>query len=197
MKSIVKKILKEEVNNLFLEKIFNLIKKDLNFHPLKGIEINLSSESQNANDLIDRSSGINIQLKNGGFLNKFIVSYGMSHFGLTETESEELWIKIKTYLKKENFVLYYVRVVFEDYIQYEPDPYFYPIYEDEIDDYSVEGGFNLKKLDEFIKFMDYIGYGKNMYDAHSDEKINLLSLLDEEDYKYIQEDMLDRIEDSY
>src|SRR6056300_187398 len=165
----------------FLERLFNkLIVDRLNYNPVTNIEINICE----INSLLDKRSGINIQLKREGYIGMEVRKCLRNIYGVTEDESEILWNMIRLHLKKLNFVENACEVLYEDYIQYESDPYRFD-------------GYDLKNLDDFIDFMGEIGYGSSQGDPHSNERINFLNMLDRSDYEYIQGELFDLIESSW
>ena len=120
----------------FLERLFNkLIKDRLNYNPATNIEINICE----INSLLDKRSGINIQLKRDGYIGMEVRKCLRNIYGVTEDESEILWNMIRLHLKKLKFVENACEVLYEDYIQYESDPYFFD-------------GYDLKNLDDFIEY---------------------------------------------
>ena len=75
-------------------------------------------------------------------------------------------------------------VLYDDYIQYESDPYRFD-------------GYDLRDLDDFIDFMGETGYGSSQGDPHSNERINFLNMLGRSDYEYIQSEVFGLIESSW
>jgi hypothetical protein len=165
----------------FLERLFNkLIVDRLNYNPVTNIEINICE----INSLLDKRSGINVQLKRDGYIGMEVRKCLRNIYGVTEDESEILWNMIRLHLKKLDFVENACEVLYEDYIQYESDPYRFD-------------GYDLKNLDDFIDFMGEIGYGSSQGDPHSNERINFLNILDRSDYEYIQSELFGLIESSW
>ena len=165
----------------FLERLFNkLIVDRLNYNPATNIEINICE----INSLLDKRSGINIQLKRDGYIGMEVRKCLRNIYGVTEDESEILWNMIRLHLKKLNFVENACEVLYDDYVQYESDPYRFD-------------GYDLKNLDDFIDFMGEIGYGSSQDDPHSNERINFLNMLDRSDYEYIQSELFELIESSW
>lgn len=162
----------------FLERLFNkLIINRLNYNPITNIEINICE----INSLLDKRSDINILLKRDGYIGMEVRKCLRNIYGVTEDESEILWNMIRLHLKKLYFVEHACEVLYEDYIQYESDPYRFD-------------GYDLKDLDVFIDFMGDIGYGYSESDPHSNERINFLNMLDRSDYEYIQSELFGLIE---
>ena len=102
-------------------------------------------------------------------------------------ESQLIYEKIRHYLKKENFVNTTAWSIYMDWLSYQEAPYYF----EEVDTSGNEIKLNLKKIGDFIKFMGIVTGVDS--DAHSDERLDILSMLDMEDYKYIQNDIFDYI----
>jgi len=110
----------ESVNRVLLNKIFIILKKDIRFEDGKIVfSIYDSGTIKN----ICKGSGINAVLKNGGYVNDYLISYLTYQYGLNIEECEILWREISLYLKKENYVYNLGSVLYEDYIEYQEDPY--------------------------------------------------------------------------
>ena len=91
----------ESVNRVLLNKIFNFLKRDILFDDGKLV-FNIYDNRQ-GKLTIHKGSGINVLLKNGGYINDYIIEYLMYHYGLNKEECEILWREISLYLKKENY----------------------------------------------------------------------------------------------
>ena len=161
----------ESVNRVLLNKIFNILKKDILFEDGR-IVFNIYDDRQ-GKLTIHKGSGINVVLKNGGYVNDYLMEYLMYHYGLNEEECEILWREISLYLKKENYVYNLGSVIYEDFIEYQDDPY------------RVEGydgkRYNMRNYDSFKKFVKYHAHSSR--DAHNEETIDYLSMMNEEDYR--------------
>ena len=177
---LMKKIIKEDTNK-YIDKIFNLIKKSLEYDPKERLIINLG----NINSMLDKRQGINITLKKDGPIGVVIKNYLIDSYGVTQEESSILWDMIRKYLKKLNFIEHVDWILYEDYLQWSDDPYYY-------DDPSGIS-YNVNKLGDLIEMMEILEIGTSDYDPHSEEKTNFLEVLNKEDYEYIQEKLLDRI----
>ena len=177
---LMKKIIKEDTNK-YIDKIFNLIKKSLEYDPKERLIINLG----NINSMLDKRQGINVTLKKDGPIGVSIKDYLIDSYGVTQEESTILWDMIRKYLKKLNFIEHVDWILYEDYLQWGDDPYYY-------DDPSGIS-YNVNKLGDLIEMMEILEIGTGVYDPHSNEKINFLEVLVKEDYEYIQEKLLDRI----
>ena len=165
----------------FLEKLFNkLIINRLNYNPVTNIKINICE----INSLLDKRSGINVQFKRDGYIGMEVRKCLRNIYGVTEDESEILWDMIRLHLKKLSFVEHACEVLYDDYIQYESDPYLFD-------------GYDLRDLNDFIDFMGETGYGSSQGDVHSNERINFLNMLGRDDYEYIQSELFGLIESSW
>lgn len=172
----IKKILREEINTNFTEKLFNKLKNFVNYHPVNKVEINIPGFSFN-----DKREGINITLKKDGWVGSKVREAIRTGYGATEEESEVIWNKLRIYLKKMGFVESIGWVIYEDYLKWENDPY----YPDE---------YNIRDLNNFIKYMDSLDMSFSSSDAHSNETINFFTMLDRSDFEYIHNEVLKMIE---
>ena len=103
-----------------------------------------------------------------------MLSYFVERYGMTEEESELIITKIRHYLKKENYVEKIAWVLYEDFIQYQENPYYYVDYDGPYEDKV----YNLKKLDDFIEFLRSVYSLKDFYDVHSEERVDFEPMLD-------------------
>jgi hypothetical protein len=164
----------------FLEKLFNtLIKNRLNYNSVTNIEINICD----INSYKGKWNIGKVQLKRDSYLGMEVRKCLRNLYGVTEDESDTLWDMIRIHLKKLIFVENAYEVLYDDYVQYESDPY-------------RINGYKLKDINDFIDFMGEIWYGDFKSDVYGDEKINFLDMLDRSDYEYIQSELFDLI-DSY
>jgi len=171
----------ESVNRVLLNKIFIILKKDIRFEDGKIVfSIYDSGTIKN----ICKGSGINVLLKNGGYVNDYLISYLTYQYGLNMEECEILWREISLYLKKENYVYNLGPVLYEDYIEYQEDPY------------RVEGydgkKYNMRNFETFKKFVNY--HSHSFHDPYNDERVNYLSMMDEEDYRGVYNYIMTTIE---
>jgi hypothetical protein len=165
----------------FLEKLFNtLIKNRLNYNPVTNIEINICD----INSHIGKWNVNKVQLKKDSYLGMEVRKCLRNLYGVTEDESDTLWDMIRIHLKKLIFVENAYEVLYDDYVQYESDPY-------------RINGYHLKHLNDFIDFMGEIWYGDFKSDVYGDEEINFLDMLDKSEYEYIQSELFDLIESSW
>lgn len=181
----IKRILREETQNQYVDKVFDTIKGGLGLDPKKKVRFGFGD----FDDSIDPRSGIYIILSKKGYLHDKMLSYFVERYGMTEEESEHIITKIRHYLKKENFVEKIAWVLYEDFIQYQENPYYYVDYDDPYEDKV----YNLKKLDDFIEFLRSVYSLEDFYDVHSDERVDFGPMLDKSDYEYIQNDVIDFI----
>lgn len=172
----------EDINRVLLNRILNILKKDILFEDGKLV-FNIYDDRQGELTLY-KGSGINVVLKNGGYVNEYITNYLKNHYGLNKEECDILWREISLYLKKENYVYYLGQILYEDYIEYQEDPYRVEGYRGEI--------YNLRNYNSFKKFVKYQAH--SAHDPHNDEMIDYLSMMDEDDYKGIYNYIMDIIE---
>jgi hypothetical protein len=130
------------------------------------------------------SSGIYVVLKNGGYVNDYLMEYLMYHYGLNVEECEILWREISLYLKKENYVYHLGPVLYEDYIEERYDL-------DRVLGYN-DKEYNIRDYDSFKKFVKY--HAHSFHDPHNDERIDYLSMMDEEDYRGVYNYIMTTIE---
>jgi hypothetical protein len=172
----------ENINRVLLNKILNILKKDITFEDGKMV-FNIYDDRQ-GKLTINKASGINIVLKNGGYVNDYLVGYLTYQYGLNKEECEILWREISLYLKKENYVYHLGPVLYEDYIEYQEDPYRVEGYRGEI--------YNIRNYNSFKKFVNY--HVHNFHDPHNDERVDYLSMMDEEDYMGVYNYIMNIIE---
>lgn len=174
-----------DVNKVFLDKIVNLLKKDIYYKDGKlYFEIYLSNGESPS---INRLSGINILLKTDGYLHNYLIDYLIEQYGLNKEECDSVWLRLTKDLKKENFVDSLGWVLFEDYIIYEEDPYRVRDYEERV--------YNLRDFQQFKKFVKNVSGGDN-HDPHSDISYNFISMMDDHDYKHVYNYIMNRIEEN-
>jgi hypothetical protein len=171
----------EKINSQYVDKIFKLIENDLSYHPFEGLSIDIGQ----LNNLINKGKGINVTLKKDGHLGKEFINTVKDIYGTTEEESKILWDKVRIYLKKLSFIEHVSYILYEDWIKWEKNPYIIQ----NLDELNDDIKYKINKLGDFIKFMYYTGVGKKEYDPHSEESINFLELLDEDDFEYIQSEV--------
>jgi len=172
----IKRILREEINTNFTEKLFNKLKNFVNYHPVNKVEINIPGFSFN-----DKREGINITLKKDGWVGSKVREAIRTGYGATEEESEVIWNKLRIYLKKMSFIESIGWVIYEDWLRYESDPYYV-------------NGYNIRNLDDFIELLYSLDTSHSSGDAHSNERINFFTMLDRSDFEYIHNEVLKMIE---
>lgn len=181
----IKRILREETQNQYVDKVFDTIKGGLGLDPKNKVRFGFGG----FDDSIDSRSGIYIILSKKGYLHDKMLTYFVEKYGMSEEESELIITKIRHYLKKENYVEKIAWVLYEDFIQYQENPYYYVNYDDPYEDKV----YNLKKLDDFIEFVKNVYTLEDFYDVHSEERVDFEPMLDRSDYEYIQNDVIDFI----
>jgi hypothetical protein len=178
----IKRIVWEGTQNRYVDKVFDTIRGGLGLDPKKKVRFGFGG----FDDYIDSRSGINVILNKNQGISERMKEYFVERYGMSEEESELMVTKIRHYLKKENFVEKVAWVLYEDYIQYQKNPYYYVDYDDPYEDKV----YNLKKLDDFIEFVRNVYSLKDFYDVHSDERIDFDPMLDRDDYEYIQSEVM-------
>ena len=154
----IKRILREEINTNFTEKLFNKLKNFVNYNPVNRVEINIPGFSFN-----DKRQGINITLKKDGWVGSKVREAIRTGYGATEEESEVVWDKLRIYLKKLSFIESIGWVIYEDWLRYESDPYY-------VD------GYNIRNLDDFIEYLDSLEMGFSKIMTHIVKKQLIFSL---------------------
>ena len=172
----IKRILREEINTKFTEKLFNKLKNFVSYHPVTKVDINIPGFSFN-----DKRQGINITVRKDGWVGSKVREAIRTGYGATEEESEVVWDKLRIYLKKLSFVESIGWVIYEDWLRYESDPYY-------VD------GYNIRNLNDFIEYLDSLDMSFSSYDTHSEETINFFPMLDRGDFEYIHNEVLKMIE---
>lgn len=170
------------INRVLLNKILNILKKDITYEDGKMV-FNIYDDRQ-GKLTIHKGSGINVVLKNGGYVNNYLNSYLTYQYGLNKEECEILWREISLYLKKENYVYHLGPVLYEDYIEYQEDPYHIQGYEGKVH--------NIRNYDSFKKFIKRHSY--SLHDPYNEEIIDYLSMMDEEDYRGVYNYIMNIIE---
>ena len=185
----IKRVLKEEVNKIVVDRALNLIKDDITYNPMEGLKIDLGIGGV-LPTLTNK--GNNVALKPNGLIRSYIKGIGVDHFGMNDEESELFWDKVRHYIKKIRFIEQISWVLYEDWVVFQEDPYNLTI-PDEVNYEELK--FNLKNLDEFIDFMKFTGLGMREYDPHSDETVPILPMLTRDDFEYIRSILFEMIED--
>jgi hypothetical protein len=161
----------KSVNRVLLNKIFNFLKRDILFDDGRLV-FNIYDNRQ-GKLTVHKGSGINVVLKNDGYIHDYLVKYLIYQYGLNKVECEVLWREISLYLKKENYVYHLGPVLYEDYIEERYDL-------DRVLGYNDEE-YNIRDYDSFKKFVKY--HAHSFHDPYNDERIDYLSMMDEEDYR--------------
>lgn len=182
----IKKILKEFANQNIINRIYDMVKDD--FYLIDGkVKTNIIGINGKK---IEPSyfGGINVQLsKKGGFAENIIV-YLYDSFGLEYGDAEKVYSLISYNLKKENFIETLPWVIYEDYLQYSDDPYII-----DMNQYVEDGKkLDLRKLENFKSFLKW--YGLKSHDAHDEVTLDFGDDLTDEDYTYMQEELIEIIE---
>jgi hypothetical protein len=186
MSSKIKKILKEFANQNIINRIYDMVKDDFYLvdGKVKTNIIDIDGRKIEPNSF----GGINVQLsKKGGFAEN-VVEYLHNSFGLDYEDAEKVYSLISYSLKKENFIEGLPWVIYEDYLQYSDDPYIIDMGQ------YVENGkkLDIRKLENFKSFLRG-WYGLKSHDAHDEVTLDFGNDLIDEDYIYIQEELIDLI----
>lgn len=181
----IKKILKEFEQQNIINRIYDMIKDD--FYLVDGrVKTNIIDYDGRKIEP-NPHSGINIQLsKKRGFAEK-VMEYLHNSFGLDYEDAEKVYSLISYNLKKENTIESLPDVIYEDYIEYSDDPYII-----DLGQYVGDGKkLDLRKLEEFKTFLGW--YGLKYDDAIDEVILDFSNDLTDEDYIYIQEELLKKI----
>lgn len=174
-----------DVNKVFIDKIVKLLSKDIYY---KDGKIHFELYDSNYGYVRpDRNKGINVQLRDCGSLHDFFIDYTKSKFGLDNNESNLAWKEITKELKKQNFINNLGWVLFEDYIQYEEDPYRVIDYEERV--------YNLRNFQQFKNFVISVS-GGNQHDPHSETSYNFVDMMDDDDFMVVYDYIMNRIEEN-
>lgn len=193
MKLLIKKILKEStLNGDVTDKVYNHIKDDFWFEHNKNYrdgQVVTSFHTRSGEQIKGTGGGIGAQLGDESNLITRLILILVDTFGLSLDESWVVWEKIRFDLAKDRFLFSLSEVLYEDYIQYQEDPYTF--------DKGAEGGvgfFNLRKLEGLKEFVKWAGYGYNERGVHYEGVHNYLDSITDSEYKILHQEMLEYIE---
>ena len=136
----IKKILLEYSNEKIINKVYDLVKDEFYLYDGK-VKTNIWDSDGHLIEP-DSRSGINIQLKKGGYFNEIIVEYLMHSFGLDYKSAEKVYDLISYGLKRESAIYRTPNVLFNDFFQFSN----YPSYKIDMRD--------LNYLDSKLKIVD-------------------------------------------
>ena len=202
MRNIIKKILREStLNQNIANKVYNHIKDDFWFEYNRNYsdgQVVTNFHTPDGEQIKGTGGGISYQIGDGSPLVVNIVPILLNTFGLSIDEALFLWGKIRFDLAKDRFIHSLPWGLYEEYIQYQEDPYRVDTSNEVGYDYSMEGTpindvFNLRKLEDLKKFVEWVGWGRNEGAAHYDERYNFLETMTTNDYELLQKDLLDYI----
>ena len=194
MKTLIKKILKENTFNIgVVDKVYKHIKDDFWFEHNKNFpvgQVMTSFHTPEGEQIKGERGGISAQLGDDFSLARNFAIILFDQFGLSPDEALAVWEKIRFDLAKDRFIYNLPWGLYEDYIQYQEDPY--------LMDTRVEGGdevFNLRKLDGLKGFVEWVGEGFNVVErVHYNATHNYLDSMTPSEYKILHKDMLTYIE---
>jgi hypothetical protein len=176
MKDIIKKILKESTLNRggIVDKVYNHIKDDFWIEHNKNFpdgQVMTSFHTPEGEQIKGERGGISAQLGDDFSLarNFAIILFDMA---------------------KDRFIYGLPWVLYEDYIQYQEDPY--------IMDSRLDGGdevFNLRKIEGLKKFLEWLGEGVNVVErTHYNATHNYLDSMTPFEYRMLHKDLMSYIE---
>lgn len=194
MKSLIKKILRENsTNTKLVERVYNHIKDDFWFeqnHNFPDGQVMTSFHTPEGEQIKGERGGISAQLGDDFSLIRNMTIVLFDQFGL---DPDEAWLvieKIRFDLAKDRYLYSLPWALYEDYIQYQEDPY--------IMDSRVEGGdeiFNLRKVGDLKKFLEWTGIGyMDTQRVHYNAVHNYLDSITDDEYKMLHKDLMGYIE---
>ena len=193
MKDIIKKILREStINRDIVDKVYNHIKDDFWFEHNRNYpdgQVVTSFHTSDGEQIKGSGGGISAQVGDGFPLIVKLTPVLLDQFGLQADEAWGVWEKIRFDLQKDRFLYSLPWVLYEDYLQYQEDPY--------IMDSTLEGWdevFNLRKLEDLKKFVEWTGMGYNEHGVHYTAVHNYTDTITHSEYKMLQKDVLEYIE---
>ncbi len=194
MKSLIKKILKEsDLNKGIVDKVYNHIKDDFWIEHNKNFpdgQVMTSFHTPEGEQIKGERGGISAQLGDDFSLSRNFLIILFDQFGLSPEEAWVVWEKIRFDMAKDRFIYGLPWVLYEDYIQYQEDPY--------IMDSRLDGGdevFNLRKIEGLKKFLEWLGEGVNVVErTHYNATHNYLDSMTPFEYRILHKDLMSYIE---
>lgn len=194
MKSLIKKILKEsDLNKSIVDKVYNHIKDDFWVEHNKNFpdgQVMTSFHTPEGEQIKGERGGISAQLGDDFSLSRNFLIILFDQFGLSPEEAWVVWEKIRFDMAKDRFIYGLPWVLYEDYIQYQEDPY--------IMDSRLDGGdevFNLRKIEGLKKFLEWLGEGVNVVErTHYNATHNYLDSMTPFEYRILHKDLMSYIE---
>ena len=127
MKTLIKKILKENTFNIgVVDKVYKHIKDDFWFEHNKNFpdgQVMTSFHTPEGEQIKGERGGISAQLGDDFSLARNFAIILFDQFGLSPDEALAVWEKIRFDLAKDRFIYNLPWGLYEDYIQYQEDPY--------------------------------------------------------------------------
>lgn len=185
--TVIKKILKEFAQQNIVDRIYDMIKDEFS---LKDGKVTTSLIDLEGNPIVpDSRSGLNIQLKKNSIFAERIIDFISHSFGVSNSDGEKVYNLISFNLKKDNFVDNLPHILFEDFFEHSNNVFTIDmsLYDD-----RIQKRLDVRKIDDFLELVTWNGLYD--YDAHDNIKLNFGDYLTDEDYLYMQEELLDLIE---
>jgi hypothetical protein len=183
---VIKKILKEFAQQNIIDKIYNMIKDEFS---LKDGKVTTTLIDLDGDPIIpDSRSGLYIQLKKNSLFAERVIGFISHSFGVSNSDAEKVYDLISFNLKKDNFVDNLPHILFEDFFLgdsgFTIDMSLY--------DGRIQKRLDVRKIDDFLELVSWNGL--YVYDAHDNIRLNFEDNLTDEDYLFMQEELLDLIE---
>jgi hypothetical protein len=183
----IKKILNEFAQQDVIKRIYNMIKDEffLENGKVRTTIIDLDGRSI----IPDSRSGLYIQLNKKNAFAERIVEHIQHSFGLSDTDAEKVYDLVSFNLKKDNFIDYIPEIVYEDFFSYTEQPFIIDMTKHSGE---IQRKLDIRKVGDFMEFIKW--YGLYSYDAHDDTKLSFEGHLTDEDYLYMQDGLIEKIE---
>ena len=110
----IKRILLEYSNEKVINKVYDLVRDEFYLYDGK-VKTNIWGSDGKIIEP-DSRSGINIQLKKGGYFNEIIVEYLIHSFGLDYESAEKVYDLISYGLKRENTIYRLPNILFDEFL---------------------------------------------------------------------------------
>ena len=183
----IKKILNEFAQEGIIKRIYSMIKDEffLENGKVRTTIIDLDGRSI----IPDSRSGLYIQLAKKNTFAERIVEHIQHSFGLSVTDAEKVYDLVSFNLKKDNFIEYIPETVYEDFFSHTEQPFIIDMTKHSG---KIERKLDIRKVGDFMEFIEW--YGLYSYDVHDDTKLSFEGYLTDEDYLYMQDELIEKIE---